>query len=54
MEVPISPEDGGGQKGRLRRAKVGPPHLLARRAHEPRLQVVWGPWPTSAVPPSRT
>ena len=51
MEVPILPEDGGGQKGRLRRAKVGPPHL---QAHQPRRQVVWGPWPTSAVPPSRT
>ena len=50
MEVPILPEDGGGQKGRLRRAKVGPPHLLARRAHQPRLQVVWGPWPSSVVP----
>ena len=54
MEVPILPEDGGGQKGELRWAMVGPPHPLARWGPLPRRQVVWGPWPTSAVPPSRT
>ncbi len=54
MEVPILPEDGGGQKGELRWAMVGPPHPLARWGPLPRREVVWGPWPTSAVPPSRT
>ena len=54
MEVPILPEDGGGQKGEPRWAMVGPPHPLARWGPLPRRLVLWRPRAIPAVPPSRT
>ena len=54
MEVPILPEDGGGQKGRLRRHLGSPNHRLARWAPLPRRLVVWRPRAIPAVPPSCT
>ena len=50
MEVPIFPEDGGGQKGRLRRHLGSPNHRLARWA--PCRAAWWfgGPGPSQPFP----
>ena len=53
-EAPILSEDGGSQKGRLRWATRGPHHPRARPPWGPHRGMVWGPWPTSGAPPSRT
>ena len=52
-EVPILPDAGGSQKGRLRWATMGPHHVVARPGPGPRHHVVWRPWPTTASAPLR-
>ena len=49
----IMSDAGGSQKGRQRWATRGPHHRAARPPWSRRGRV-WGPWPTSGAPPSRT
>ena len=50
VRVPISPEDGGSQKGSQRWGTSGPHHVVARAHPWPRRHRVWEPWPTTSSP----
>lgn len=50
----IFPDDGASQKGRPRRAAMGPPHRPARPPLPPRRHMVRGPTTPSAIALSRT
>jgi hypothetical protein len=52
-EINISSYDESSQKERARGAARGPHHQVARARPWPCHPVVWPPWPTCAIAPSR-